>query len=293
MYLSPLGARQMSPAARSLAVILLTSATLFYAPTTAHAGDFWDEVREPGLRAFRLATTRAQSALTSHRFSVALASADQAIALIPDRGLPHAIRAQALGETGRHAESAAAYHRALSLDEDVLDDLTLGARAGELLARAGDLELAATILSDVADRMPRSPTRRLTFTLYADVLLARGPEHLQDAIRAFRYAMRDSPIVDTRAHLGLALALLRQGEREHALELARRVAGSGRLATVLSSLPLPEGEQMARRALALEAIGDPTGARESWERAATGPWEAHARSMLTPTRARRRGRRAR
>jgi len=46
--------------------------------------------------------------------------------------------------------------------------------------------------------------------------------------------------------------------------------------SLLASLPLPDAERAARRALVLTAIGDRSGARSAWDLAREGAWTDHA-----------------
>ncbi len=141
--------------------------------------------------------------------------------------------------------------------------------------------------------------------LLGDLRLAAGPgveaatatDALRTAIRAFREGL-SHPATQTRARLGLALALRRAGQLEEARVVAREVLVQGGLVEQVFGADrplLPPTELTARAAVALEALGDREGARERWRRAAEdGPWQAHALAeadapaMPTPTRPPRR-----
>jgi tetratricopeptide (TPR) repeat protein len=249
-------------------------------PGLAGASDFWDEVRTPGLRAFRHQVEDARTALRARRFDAALAAAEQAVGLLPDRPDGHVLRGRALGELGQPQEAIAAFERGLSLADTALDDGEDGAHAAGIAAAAGAWELAARVLSRVLGRMSMTGIRRELYVLYGDVLLTLGPDRVRDAVLAYREALRAGP-QDVRASLGLALALRRAGEPVEAQELARAATGHGRVDSLVAALPVPDSERAARRAVALDAIGDAAGARAAWIEARSGDlWRAHAESEL-------------
>lgn len=247
----------------------------------AAASDFWDEVRTPGLREYRREIVEARAALRAGSFDQALAHAELALARLGQRPEAHAARGRALGGLRRDREACTALSRALEIDESSLDDLEDGAHASVIAATAGSYELAARILSRVLGRLRAPQPRHELYALYGDVLLSLGPERLQEAILAYREAVRVQGPGATRVMIGLALALRRSGERLEAADLAREVAGQGRIDATLTGLPVPESERAARRAIVLAAIGDQEGARQAWTEASTGAaWANHARAEL-------------
>ncbi|MBX3250598.1 MAG: hypothetical protein KF901_25700 [Myxococcales bacterium] len=259
-----------------LALLLVLTAT-----SAASASDFWDEVKTPGLRAYRHDVSRARMALRARRLAQARDAASAAIERLPTRPEAWLVRGLAAGEAGDLASCAGDLERAHAVDAAALEDPVDGARAGELLARAGRHELAAEILGRILARMRASDGRRGLYALYGDVLLSLGPSRRAEAERAYREALRTAPH-DPRAALGLALALRRSdADDEEWRELGRRVAALGRLDALLLGLDVPEVERSARRAVVLEAVGDARGARAAWASVASrGPWAEHARTIL-------------
>jgi len=248
---------------------------------TAAASDFWDEVKTPGLREWRLYVREARVAVSAGQWRAALGEADRAVARLPDRAEAQVVRGRALGELGQLEEAAAAFRRALALDEAALDPAEDGTHAARLCAAASEWELASRILPRVLGGMRINSQRHDLYALYGDVLLSLGPEHLREAVVAYREAVRQGGRGHLRAVIGLALALRRRGDLLEASDLAREVAGQGRIGGVIASLPVPSGEKAARRAIALEANGDRTGSRTAWQEAATfEPWREHAERQL-------------
>jgi tetratricopeptide (TPR) repeat protein len=249
----------------ALALLALGSAPV-------RGSEFWDEVKTPGLRAWRQDVARARTALRARRLAQAREAASAAIARLPDRAEAWLVRGLAAGEAGELSAARDDLLRARELDAGALDDATDGARAGELLARAGSHEVAADVLGRVLARMRSSQGRHGLYGLYGDALSVLGPERREDAERAYREALRDSAH-DPRATLGLALVLLRGGDDLEWRELGRRIAALGRLDALLLGLDVPETERAARRAVVLEAVGDTAGARAAWAIAAReGAW---------------------
>ncbi len=253
----------------ALALLALGSAPV-------QGSEFWDEVKTPGLRAWRQDVARARTALRARRLAQAREAASAAIARLPDRAEAWLVRGLAAGEAGELQAARDDLLRARELDAGALDDATDGAtdgaRAGELLARAGSHEVAADVLGRVLARMRSSQGRHGLYGLFGDALSVLGPERREDAERAYREALRDSAH-DPRATLGLALVLLRGGDDLEWRELGRRIAALGRLDALLLGLDVPETERAARRAVVLEAVGDTAGARAAWAIAAReGAW---------------------
>ncbi|MEM9073325.1 MAG: tetratricopeptide repeat protein [Myxococcota bacterium] len=257
-----------------LLAAVMTIATLL--PAGARASDFWDEVRTPGLRAWRNDLARARVALRARRFDQARTAAEAAITRLPDRAEGHVVRALVAGEVGALERAKEYLLTALSHDPGCLDNPAEGARAAEIFAKTGDYPHARQVLARLLGRMQPGGIRRTLYGLYGDVLLSLGPDQTADAIRAYREALR-SGRHDPRASLGLALALRRQtAEGTEWRDLARSVASRGRLEALLSSLAVPEEERAARRAVAAEAIEDEAAARTAWRSIESGPWADHA-----------------
>lgn len=259
--------------------LTLLGALLALAPAQrAHAeSDFWAEVRRPGTRAYREEVQRARRALRARRFNRSAQLAESASERLPDLPDAWVVLGLARGELGAIDQGAAALVRALELDPASLDDPLDGGQGADLLARAGDHERASMLLGRLLGRMSEGPNRQNLYVLYGDVLSVLGPERLADAERAYREALR-AVAHDPRAAIGLALVLHRQGGDESEWrQLAELVATRGRVDELLGSLPIPDSERAARKAVALLAIGDRAGARSAWDHAREGVWADHAR----------------
>lgn len=245
----------------------------------ARASDFWDEVKDPGLGPYRTRVAAGWRSFAERHFEAAVQAAEAAIAAEPRRCEAYLLRGRALGELGRAGDAADAFERALARDPTCADDPEQGGAAARTAAAAGRLDLAATLLERAVARMRDGPARRLLYALYGDVRMALGPEHLHDAILAYREVLRHQ--VDVRASLGLALALRRAGRIEEARVVAANAVAHGRVDALVARLPLPAAEKAARLAVALEAAGDAEGARRAWREASEGEiWRGHAEREL-------------
>ncbi|MCA9575024.1 MAG: tetratricopeptide repeat protein [Sandaracinaceae bacterium] len=261
------------------AVIAALAASLASAPR-AFAGDFWDEVRRPGLNAYQAHVRRARTALASRQVDVALEATQQAIAALPDEAEAHGLRAIALAERGDAAGMAGEATLALSLDEDVFGDPVWSSRAALAFAAGGEPELSARVLRRALATMPATHLRRQLYTLLGDVAQALGPEHLEEATRAYRVALKSGP-ADSRTILGLGLSLHRSGQREEALVLLRRAAAPGPLDQLIAGLPLSAAERAARVAVLAVVAGDVSAARAALAVAAVdSPHATWARATL-------------
>lgn len=271
---------------RVLAAVLAVASP---AAATARAADepsWWAEVREPGLRRWHALVAQARESLEGRRFEDAEGLARAATELLPGRATAWVLLGLALGESARSDAAVDAFAHALDLDPACLDARDGaggdGAAAAHLAAHAGAWELAHRILTRLLGGLdPEDPARRALYALHADVCLTLGPETLPDAVAAYREVLRGTRRPDARALLGLALALRRRGETLEPFDLAREAAARGHVEARLRLVPGPAAERAARRALALEAIGDVEGARRAWAEAAVdGPWRDQARREL-------------
>jgi len=242
--------------------------------------DFWDEVREPGLRAYRDEVARAEDALARRRFDEAVLRATAAAERLPGRPEAHVVLLTAHGRAGQLREAVLSVERALRASPDALDQADVGELAAGLAARAGSYQLAAELLERQVGRLPEGGRRTRLYLLYGDVLSALGPAHLASAIAAYREVLRQGTRPGARAELGLAICLERGEATVEAGDLARRAAQSGRFEAEIRTAPLPQAEKAARLAIAYLAIGDREGARRAFREAAAGPWREHAVSEL-------------
>jgi tetratricopeptide (TPR) repeat protein len=273
-----------------LSVVVLALLCVWVVPLPGRASDFWQEVRSPGTRAFRLEVTRGRAALEARRWQEARAAGERAMALRPVRCEGPALMGRALTEMDDVEGAVARFREALEREGTCLRAGEEAARAAEVAAVAGDPALAAEILQGLVATMSEGARRRALYALYGDVLLTLGPDHLEPATRAFREVLRHQS--DARSALGLALALRRAGRPDEAAELARVAAAHGRVDAMVARVPVPTAERAARRAVALEALGDVEGARAAWRTAAEGTvWRRHSEEELHRLRVANGGRR--
>lgn len=263
--------------------VLAVALVLPMSPMPARAGDFWDEVRQPGQTAYRAHVRRAETALSARRTAEALEATQAAITALPNQPEAHALRAIALAESGDVPGMTSEATLALSLDEGVYDDPVWGARVALLLATAGENELAARVLRRTLATMAPTHMRRQLYTLLGDVAQSLGADHLDEAARAYRVALKSGP-ADSRTVLGLGLALHRRGQLAEAQLLLRRAVAPGPLDQLIAGLPVPRAERAARTAVLAEVAGDTAAARAAYAEAQDGTrhgeWVAAARARL-------------
>lgn len=247
------------------------------------ASDFWDEVRTPGLRAYVQLVSNARRSFNAAQHTAALATADEAHALLPSRCEALVVRGRALASLARVADAREAFAEALRRSPDCLDDTQDANAAARSAAEAGDYALASRILSHAVDREAPGAVRASLYVLLGDAEQAQGPDHLRAAVQAYRAGLRTSN-ADLRSRAGLALALRRQDQRTDAQSaLGSILSTGGRIGTAFATARtfLPATEVAAREAILLEALHDEAGARDAWTRAALdGPWSAFANGEL-------------
>ncbi len=240
--------------AGSLALALLGPSVLLPAP--AVAGDFWDEVRQPGHSAYRASRPpRRDGVVGAPHGRRALDATAAAIQALPNEPEAHALRAIALAESGDVPGMTSEATLALSLNEAVYDDPVWGARVALLLATGGEHALAARVLRRTLATMAPTHMRRQLYTLLGDVAQSLGPDHLDEAARAYRVALKSGP-ADSRTILGLGLALHRRGQHAEAQLLLRRAVAPGPVDQLIAGLPVPRSERASRTALVAEVAGD-------------------------------------
>jgi tetratricopeptide (TPR) repeat protein len=264
------------------------------APT---AGNVWERAKYPILRRYcdLLASGAAKLASGSRPDEAreAIARADEASRVLPDRAAPAILRGRALVARGEFREAVTEMEGASARDPHALDDpaaLFAWARALGRVGREADAEVAFRALLPRAGGL--APAERGKAEIEAALLAqARGAAGLDEAIALFRQARRDAQdALQAVAAMALSLALDRAGEREES-----RVSRAGEpgkqdprepfkdLQTrevLADAAALPESD-----ALVAFALGDrdPTAAREAWSRYLAGPagkgaWAEHARA---------------
>lgn len=271
--------RRSSSGLVALIVLLATVASSLTFVPVARASDFWDEVKNPGLRHYRLNLAASQEALRARRFTEARERASLARDLFPERVEAYLLSGIAAGEEELDDELVTNLTRGLDLFEEGTVDSRLLVRAATTAARAHEFEIAVPFLRSVLRTMRPGSHRNHLFCLFADSLMALGPGQLSDAVRAYREAARRPGTFRAQARIGLSLALRRQGQpdwRTHLEGLTERD-----LERVNTQVLLPEGERAARDALYRESQDDDEGARAGWELAmAVEPWSEFTRAQI-------------
>jgi tetratricopeptide (TPR) repeat protein len=225
---------------------------------------------------------RARAALADNRSDLALLAIGVVRPGEPDEAELSIVLGRAQAMAGQHDEALASFARAAGLlgEGELVPEVDALAMA-RLSLQAGRLPLALRALYGHADGAERPQTRAALRVLEGHILQALGPGSLEQAIAAYREALRAVP-EHASALLGLALALHRQGAREAALAIAKRVRDPAQVDQSLLENALPRGERSARAALWRESISDVSAARTAWHEAMqeAGPWREHARATL-------------
>jgi tetratricopeptide (TPR) repeat protein len=225
---------------------------------------------------------RARAALADNRSDLALLALGVVRPGEPDEAELSIVLGRAQAMAGQHVEALVSFERGASLlaDDALVPEVDALAMARAAL-QAGRLPLALRALYGHADGAERSQTRAALRVLEGHILQALGPSRLEQAIAAYREALRAVP-EHASALLGLALALHRQGARDAALAIAKRVHDPAQVDQSLLENALPRGERSARTALWRESIADMSAARDAWHDAMQepGPWREHARTTL-------------
>ena len=253
-------------------------------PAQALASDFWEEVRIPGLSAYRSLLAQGERALTDNNFDDALDFSRRASTRLPEQPDAHVLRGRVLSAMQRYEDAAEAYSQALARDRAALDAPTVATVAADHAAWAGRFALAVEILVRAVGRSKPGSGRAALYTLLGDMRMCLGPPGLGAATAAYRQALTypaESRRDKRRALLGLALARHRAGYPQEARELARRAIGGALLEVQGARWPLPRGERSARLAVGFWAIGDEAAAARSFKAVPAGsPWYGHAQAAL-------------
>ena len=262
---------------RSLLAALLSLSLL--TPHVVAAQGFWQEIRTPGLRTYRVAIREARTALDGNEPLEAATAARRAIQAQPEGGEGHRLLGAALARQNDLAGAEASFQRAWELAPELFDAHANAETAAIALIAGRAYLLAANILQRAVRAMPNSALRKRLTRRLTIALLAAGPEHLDRALAILREAQRAGP-PDHHLVAALGVALYRRGQRDAALRLVREIdSGRGRL-TWLQEPGLPPTELAWRQAVFREARGDLPGARELWLRAQVGPWYEAATEAL-------------
>jgi tetratricopeptide (TPR) repeat protein len=147
---------------------------------------------------YKDALRRGHVAALRGKLDLAIAAYGEAAEIAPDRALPHASIGGILLRTGRPAEAADAYERALALGPR--DEPSLRGRADAMIALGRPFEAA-----DALDRL-------------SSVLDAGG--RLPEACDAARRALELAESKDRRRHVGALVGRLRQSAGDEAAELS-------------------------------------------------------------------------
>jgi tetratricopeptide (TPR) repeat protein len=268
--------------AGALAAVVLAAANagVLLAAPSAHASDFWDAVRNPGSGSMRVHIEAAAQALAANQAAVALREAELALGACARCAGARVLRGRALAVLGRHGEALAELEQALARDPAALDAEQDALAAAASALHVDRADLALRVLHHLLGRSSDPAIRARAMGMLGDALQAQGAAGLTRAISAYRDAGADAD-ADPGVRIGLALALLRQGEEEPAFALARRSDGQETERATFARA-LPPAEFAARIAVLRMALGDEVAADRAWHNAAEGggPWVEHARAAL-------------
>jgi tetratricopeptide (TPR) repeat protein len=192
---------------------------------------------------YKDALRRGHVAALRSRFDVAIAAYVEAAAIAPDRPLPHASIGGILLRTGKAAEAADAYDRALALGPR--DEAALRGRADAMVALGRPFEAAESL-----DRL-------------ADVLDGAG--RVADACDAARRALELAESKDRRRQVEALVGRLRVSGGDEKAERS--------LAKALRLLEPAEVQEKPARVEEVAVAGDGSGPTDAGQAAATAPAE--------------------
>jgi tetratricopeptide (TPR) repeat protein len=267
--------------------------SLLAVPAAASASDFWESVLDPGLPRYRAAVSSGRTHLLHGENGLALVDFERAVAAQPDRPEANRLRGDALARLERWDAAIDAWVRARTLDPLLAYDPSLGFEVGYAEARVGRVADALEEFRRlIAGTGPGQRYRSRSLSLTGDLLMALGPERLDEAIASYRAALVEGPSVF--ADWGLALALDRADRAaDAAVVLERLHRTDGRMASLSDDdvLFVPAGDAHAYRGLGFEAFGDLDRAIVEWQAfldagGDAGPWADSARRHLEAVRAR-------
>lgn len=259
------------------------------ARASSRASNVWERAKAPERRRYcdLLAGASARLAGASPDAGAALALAEEAARVEPERAAPLVLAGRALERAGDAAAALARFDAARARDERALDDAPALASYAPALAGVGRRSDAAAAYRALLPRASALPEGvRARSVLEAGLVLgAEGPAAIDASAAALREAVR-AATGETRAlaEVALALALDRAGLADvtrGGAALARTPdAALGEAATrVLARLGLAH-EALALRAAALAGTDAPGAAAALTQYAAgapDGPWSEHAR----------------
>jgi tetratricopeptide (TPR) repeat protein len=252
----------------------------------------WERAKIPELRRYcdLVASASAKLVPGSRMVPEVVHLSDEADALVPGRAAPMILKGRALSRLGKYADALVAFRAAETRDEHALDDpaaLLAWARSLDFTGDAAHAHDAYRLLLPRADALPLAD-RGVAYLGAGMLAMSRGPSGLEDSIAILRQARRDSQdLLRSASTFALALALDRAGDAgESTAVLAEE--GTGEAASVMHDARVIDAmgktgssEAHAIEALALDAVGDHSDARDAWLTylsAGPGVWEAHARA---------------
>lgn len=263
----------------------------------------WERAKAPSMRAYCDLIASATSKLTSGRENAraALAEAEEAEKLGPDRPAARILHARALERLGKPEEAFQAFSAAQKLDPRSVDEPAVLLSFSRTLARTkrvAEAEAAYRMLLPRASFLD-SRERAAAYLEAGLLLMQKGPASIDETVAIFRQARAEAQD-STRAvsQVLLALALDRSGD----VAQAQAVLGDrGDVRSLLEEARIKEifeivSAESEAIAVAAEAQSKdkPQDARESWARyakaAPKSPWVAHAQEHAAPKRAAQTGR---
>lgn len=228
--------------------------------------DFWEEMANPGIRAYRESLTAGLELINAGDYVGATALLTEAVASMPDEAPAHAWLAYVLSRTGRHEEAVPVWERARVLDEELFDEERLSLEYANCLAQLGRFQEAAEVHGRMLARGVSSRYRSSVLITMGDLLVAASCDGVDEAIELFQDAVRDYPD-DAGGHWRLAAALHRAGRPEEGeTELAVALRLDPQWGTFAQSgfVMYPAYEVHFFRALGWEHLGHESQARNEW-----------------------------
>ena len=234
----------------------------------AEESSIWQEAVDPSLAPARPMIAELRAVLASEpdrdRLEAALLVANRLLTIRPRDPQARHLRGRVLDGLGRWSEAASDLREALRIEPDGPIAHEVAFDLGVVLTRLQQWAEAARAYRRFLEETPWPRERAIASTNLAETLMGAG--RLEEAIAEYRLAVATEPRY-THGHLGLAVALDRQGDAASAREAMLQALSTGAGLAELDGPAVffvPAYEAHYYRALAAEVADEVERALHEW-----------------------------